>query len=563
MAGLLDENFDGYNDGDLNGQGGWSGDVLFDIQSTVKQAGTKAVKIVTPVDAVTKTIQKSFTPFKDGIVAIYVRKENALSTYGFSYGRIYSGANRLCFFTHRQEFILFYWYGGSFDTLILTPANATWYKIEFEFRSSDGYCRARIDGGTWTEWRQPENSYSVVDTVMLAAKGTASYANTTYYDTISVTATAIVKTLTNEVLKLADTKSTVHTYGKTITEVIKLVGSAVHVATMHRTFTEVIKIVGSKSIKPIKSVSEAIKLTEGFAKVGTLIRTLTETIKIADAIEESLLYLKEVSDSIKIAEGISKKAGVAVSEAIKLAETFTRFSIHTFTDTIKLADAISKITSYTKTVSDTIKITGTLAKTVGKNLTETLKISDSISFVKNFIRTLTEEIKLADAVSTLQKKIISVSDTLKLAETFAKSTIKNFNETLKISEYFSRQWTLVRTFAETIKLSEAGWSWAIMDQTWDDYTENWDFYGKGFITVHTHGRTYTDIIKLADAILGRIKKIIEGLSMKIGSILFSGSVGNENLNGSISGEKSVGKISDEKLKGKTSEDKLFGKINNS
>ena len=40
----LVDNFDSYSDGDLNGQGSWSGSTAFDVQTTIKHSGTKAIK---------------------------------------------------------------------------------------------------------------------------------------------------------------------------------------------------------------------------------------------------------------------------------------------------------------------------------------------------------------------------------------------------------------------------------------------------------------------------------------------------------------------------------------
>src|SRR3990167_3974641 len=42
---ILNDNFDSYSNGDLTGQGSWSGDVAYDVQSTTVQSGTKAVTI--------------------------------------------------------------------------------------------------------------------------------------------------------------------------------------------------------------------------------------------------------------------------------------------------------------------------------------------------------------------------------------------------------------------------------------------------------------------------------------------------------------------------------------
>src|SRR3990167_5066927 len=45
MATLVTDNFDGYSDGDLTCNGNWSGSTQYDVQGTVVQAGSKAVKL--------------------------------------------------------------------------------------------------------------------------------------------------------------------------------------------------------------------------------------------------------------------------------------------------------------------------------------------------------------------------------------------------------------------------------------------------------------------------------------------------------------------------------------
>ena len=54
----LEDNFDSYTDGDLNGQGGWSGSSAYDVQGITVQAGAKAVVVVGGVFGIEKHSQK-------------------------------------------------------------------------------------------------------------------------------------------------------------------------------------------------------------------------------------------------------------------------------------------------------------------------------------------------------------------------------------------------------------------------------------------------------------------------------------------------------------------------
>lgn len=66
----LVDSFDSYTGGDLNGQGSWSGDASFDVQSSVVQAGANAVSHAT-TGGVTAT--KTFTAEATGNQIFYVR----------------------------------------------------------------------------------------------------------------------------------------------------------------------------------------------------------------------------------------------------------------------------------------------------------------------------------------------------------------------------------------------------------------------------------------------------------------------------------------------------------
>ena len=43
MATIFEDNFNSYNDGNLNGQGGWSGHTGFQVQGTVVKEGAKGM----------------------------------------------------------------------------------------------------------------------------------------------------------------------------------------------------------------------------------------------------------------------------------------------------------------------------------------------------------------------------------------------------------------------------------------------------------------------------------------------------------------------------------------
>jgi hypothetical protein len=182
----LDENFDSYNDGDLVGQGGWylgsSGDgLLYDIQTSVKQAGAKAVAITTPANTTYNSIIKDVTPFKDKRITCYVMRPTVTATEGYSRFQILGGSSTVFYIVWRTSVT----FTGDSAEVIGTAAANTWYKLEIDVRASDGYGRARFNGGTWSSWIAPIASYSFINKVSFSCRGDSA-ANTTYFDTLSI-----------------------------------------------------------------------------------------------------------------------------------------------------------------------------------------------------------------------------------------------------------------------------------------------------------------------------------------------------------------------------------------
>ena len=146
----LEDNFDLYNDGDLNGQGSWSGNAAFDVQGVTVQAGAKAVKAT----AAGVYIEKTFTADPDGNQVFYIRSN---ATDELSHTRLYAGAVHVLSLVMFADATIALGHGdgggGDTNTTILDPYSANqWYKIEIEWRTSDNKVRARVDDGTWTDW---------------------------------------------------------------------------------------------------------------------------------------------------------------------------------------------------------------------------------------------------------------------------------------------------------------------------------------------------------------------------------------------------------------------------
>ena len=136
------DDFDSYTDGDLNGQGGWSGSSIFDVQSTIAQSG-KAIR----GDASNHYyISRVTDDFNSGIVTFYMRLEGNMNS-PYSLVRFYEGA------TIKLDMMLFNPFryldsGGANSNLPISTAAAanTWYKVEIAFdASTNKYESIKID----------------------------------------------------------------------------------------------------------------------------------------------------------------------------------------------------------------------------------------------------------------------------------------------------------------------------------------------------------------------------------------------------------------------------------
>ena len=178
MATIFEDDFNSYNDGDLNGQGSWSGDVGVDIQGILVQEGAKAVKVIG--DTGNQEIIKTGTARTDGRISFYQRRDYA-GEDTYSQFQLYQGATLVTGcrlnITGGIDFLVS---GGwvAFDSY----SADTWYLAEIEWRSSDTKVRMRIDGGTWGAWSTPYASWSTgLDKVRMVVTNSGA---TCYWDYI-------------------------------------------------------------------------------------------------------------------------------------------------------------------------------------------------------------------------------------------------------------------------------------------------------------------------------------------------------------------------------------------
>lgn len=150
------DNFNSYTDGDLTGQGGWSGNVAFDVQGTTAQEGAKAIQSTVGAVNITKSITALST---DGdVVSIRLRNTDTLNA---NYFDLQEGVD--------VEFVLrldsdgIARLSGATDVTLLNPYLVnTWYQLEIELDFTNDRGRARLNGGAWSTY---VNSITVIASI--------------------------------------------------------------------------------------------------------------------------------------------------------------------------------------------------------------------------------------------------------------------------------------------------------------------------------------------------------------------------------------------------------------
>lgn len=168
---VLDD-FNGYADGSIVGQGSWESYALGDnfvIQGAVVNEGAKALHNNSSGDSV---VGKQGTARTDGKQAVCVRTENR-ANWGLyadgnaqvriSKGLWASGAPGLSFASVTLKSdgnVAYYDPVADVYSNFATYNDNEWTLLEFEWRSSDKTARYRVNSGTWTDWKGFANSVS-------------------------------------------------------------------------------------------------------------------------------------------------------------------------------------------------------------------------------------------------------------------------------------------------------------------------------------------------------------------------------------------------------------------
>lgn len=136
------QNFNGLNTADLNGQYSWSGDTTFDVQTSVKYEGAKAISAAT---AASKAVYRDITAMTTGKMNIWMQKSS--TTGGEVFTVLKSGANgRVYVKFNTSGYIQAYNNDGSpaYDNL-QAYVKDVWYKITIDFNATTGKFSVWVD----------------------------------------------------------------------------------------------------------------------------------------------------------------------------------------------------------------------------------------------------------------------------------------------------------------------------------------------------------------------------------------------------------------------------------
>lgn len=182
MATIFEDDFNSYDDGDLDGQGGWVRNATYgvlNVQGTTVKEGAKAVANAAATYA---EYRKSGDNIATGRITFYFR----VTSNGSIHFRVNeSGTGKIFIQVLKGSGKIQYWNGSAYVD-IQAIAYDTWICVEIEWRSSDHKARYRIDEGEWTGWDSCVGSWTALNGIAIwHYAGVSTPANVTFFDYIA------------------------------------------------------------------------------------------------------------------------------------------------------------------------------------------------------------------------------------------------------------------------------------------------------------------------------------------------------------------------------------------
>ncbi len=176
MAVTIIDNFNSYSNGNLNGQGGWSGDTTYQVQGTTVWEGSKAVANNNGTNDI--VISKSIGAYTSGIISVYMRREWS-GIFNFTFSLFDGGTNKVDLYMvsdFSTSDVLLTKSGG--NVVVGSNTISTWYKCDIEIDGTNQRFRGRLNGGAWSSWLS--QTFTSITSIRLGKASNGNTANALY-----------------------------------------------------------------------------------------------------------------------------------------------------------------------------------------------------------------------------------------------------------------------------------------------------------------------------------------------------------------------------------------------
>jgi hypothetical protein len=496
MATIFSDNFDSYSDGDLNGQGSWSGSTTMDVQGTTVQAGAKAIQSNNNGNG--QIITHAFTATGGTpILSVYVRNNTANAQGAYSGISDSAGEGWYCVMKSDNTWYLTNPSAFSTTTAVGSGWSAnTWYKVEIQVDTANKRARARIDGGTWSSYVINSSFGTQVSKIQLTIG--ANFSGTSYWDTLVVSSgidytTTLTETATaaGTLLKtgrkvLGEALTAADSFPRTITRVLQEAASTADTAlrTAARTLADSAAV--SDAIAKLRTASATLTeaLTAAAVLIRTAVRLFAEALIGTDAFAGLKATSKTLTEALVPADALIPAPGRTLAEGLTAADTALRSALRTLTEGLIGSDAFAGVKGAAKTLSDALAATDSLIRAPARALAEGLAVADTA--LRTAARTLAEAITASTSVMRVAGRALTESAIV--AATILESTGRTLSEGLSATAIFLRG--ISRPLLETITSSDS------------------------FATVRMFVRAFAEALTAQDTFRGRfLTKVRKGITL--------------------------------------------------
>lgn len=157
------DNFDSYNDGQLDGQGGWSGDSDFIVGADYKYSNSgKGVKGSGGVYGDT-TIAHTTGSKAKGRLSFKCQPKATNKTFGIY---LTSSGGVAGYYMFTESGSVLYWNGSEYKEIKSSYSANQWYHCQIEWdadKGANGEIRYKIDDEDWTAWDTPAVAFNTIE----------------------------------------------------------------------------------------------------------------------------------------------------------------------------------------------------------------------------------------------------------------------------------------------------------------------------------------------------------------------------------------------------------------